>query len=63
MKIQGFIGKTITGIRTANLARDGTEADSITFMFSDGKELSFTNEYLEGFGWTRIGIDIKDDAQ
>ena len=49
-----LIGLEVVGVRSVN-EKDGV-VDGYTIMFSDGSELSFSNEYLEGFGWTKIGI-------
>ena len=61
MKINELLGKTVIGVVTANLSKDGTEADSVTLKFADGSQLQIGNEYLEGFGWTVLYLNLKEN--
>ena len=56
MKPTDIIGKEVTGVSVSNSDKSGTQVDSITIIFSDKTEISFSNEYIEGFGWTHIDI-------
>ena len=59
MKIFDLIGKTITGVAICNQAKDSTTADSVRLTFSDNSELHIDNEYLDGYGWTVLNIEMR----
>jgi hypothetical protein len=55
--MQSIIGKTVTGVTFSNY-KDG-ELDYLCVKFDDGTELALTNDYIEGFGWSVFGAELR----
>ena len=47
-------GKQVTGILVSNCV--DSELDRLELTFNDGSKLTLSNEYIEGFGWTKINM-------
>lgn len=52
------IGKTISGIQSSNW--DGYYSEQFVLIFSDGSELTFSNEWNDEIGWTRFSVSTDE---